>query len=127
VAASHPSTLVYLCALHPWHDQARFSGDVVPPRLRGPTCSAENDCGENASWLRQYSQQPAARARTCVRIASVTRPLATARNPEAEVFHQRLDRGPPKSGQLDQGLRPADREPLGFVNQAEQLGVLLRR
>ena len=98
-----------------------------PPRRRGPTCSAEKDCGENASWLRQYSQQAAARSRTCAGIDSVTRPLATPRDPEAEVVHHRLDRSPPKPGQFDQGLRPTDRETLGLVDQTEQLSVVLRR
>ncbi|CAA9428270.1 MAG: hypothetical protein AVDCRST_MAG64-3307 [uncultured Phycisphaerae bacterium] len=46
VTGSCPSTAVNLRLLHPWHDHARLSRSLEPPREPGTTCSTENGSGE---------------------------------------------------------------------------------
>jgi hypothetical protein len=103
------STLLYLRLLHPWQENARFSGSLPPAAERGVMCSTEKGSALNRSGLLQYSQHPAARPATARRAAPLTRSSATRPARQAQF--------------ADDGVERIAAEACQFRSQREPRGV----
>src|SRR3954469_25206921 len=89
--------------------------------------STTNDDIANRTWLRRYSQHPRARSRTSRRCWAVIRESPIVRRPDPELVHQGRERHASQAGEPRQVLDARHLERLDLGEEAEQLGVLVRR
>ena len=92
-----------------------------PLRDRGTMCSTENESAEYLSWLRQYSQQYAARSATASRSSAELAILDYGRRDDPQLIEQFRQGRISQAGELGQSFHSTSVEILNAVGKRLQL------